>query len=73
MPGKNAKAMIRVDECGIGKTFTAKYLAKSRKNCFYVDASQGKSISPVYKKYTYAAAIGLETTGKILRDQEKEE
>jgi hypothetical protein len=38
-----SKAKILVDECGIGKTFTAKYLSRTLKNCFYVDASQAKT------------------------------
>ena len=37
------KSKICVDDCGIGKTFTAKYLAKTLRNCFYVDASQAKT------------------------------
>jgi len=40
---KHAKARVFVDDCGIGKTFTAKYLSRTLKNCFYVDASQAKS------------------------------
>jgi len=39
----NAKSMIFVDDCGIGKTYTARYLAKTVRNCFYVDASQAKT------------------------------
>lgn len=38
-----SKSKILVDECGIGKTFTAKYLSKTRKNVFYIDASQAKT------------------------------
>ncbi|MBD1394294.1 ATP-binding protein [Mucilaginibacter glaciei] len=40
---QHSKARIYVDECGIGKTFTAKYLCRSLINCFYVDASQCKT------------------------------
>lgn len=36
----NAKSMICVDNSDIGKTTTAKHLAKNLKNCFYVDMSQ---------------------------------
>ncbi|MFD1816720.1 hypothetical protein SAMN04515674_1311, partial [Pseudarcicella hirudinis] len=39
----NAKSKICVDDCGIGKTFSAKYLSRTLKNCFYVDASQAKT------------------------------
>lgn len=38
-----AKSMICVDDCGIGKTYSAKYLSRTLKNCFYIDASQAKS------------------------------
>lgn len=40
---KHSKAKICVDDCGIGKTYSAKYLSRTIKNCFYVDASQAKS------------------------------
>lgn len=39
---EHAKAKIFVDACEIGKTYTAKYLSKSLRNCFYIDASQAK-------------------------------
>lgn len=58
----NAKAKICVDECGIGKTFTAKYLSKTLENCFYVDASQGKTILQFTK--ALASSIGLNIIGK---------
>ena len=35
--------MIFVDKCAIGKTYSARYLAKTVKNCFYVDGSQCKT------------------------------
>jgi len=41
----HAKARICVDDCGIGKTYTARYLARNIRNCFYVDASQAKTKS----------------------------
>jgi hypothetical protein len=60
---ENAKAKICVDECGIGKTYTAKYLSKTLKNCFYVDASQGKTIMLFTK--ILAEAIGLSNIGSF--------
>ncbi len=57
-----AKAKICVDECGIGKTFTAKYLSKTLPNCFYVDASQGKTILLFTK--ILASAVGISVIGK---------
>jgi hypothetical protein len=59
---QHAKAKICVDECGIGKTFTAKYLSKSLTNCFYVDASQGKTT--LLFTQILAKAIGLPAMGK---------
>lgn len=38
-----SKSRIFIDDCGIGKTFTAKYLSRNLKNCFYLDASQAKT------------------------------
>ncbi len=58
---QHAKAKICVDDCGIGKTFTAKYLSKSLDNCFYVDASQGKSTHLFTR--LLAKAVGLECVG----------
>ena len=38
-----SSSVILVDECGIGKTFSAKNIVKTLKNAFYVDCSQAKS------------------------------
>ncbi|MFY7826901.1 MAG: AAA family ATPase [Flectobacillus sp.] len=58
-----AKGMIFVDECGIGKTYAAKYLSRTLKNCFYVDASQAKTKQAFVR--LLARTIGLES-GKYL-------
>jgi hypothetical protein len=55
-----SKSRICVDDCGIGKTFTAKYLSRKLQNCFYVDASQGKTKRLFIKNI--ARAIGIDTT-----------
>lgn len=57
-----SKARICVDECGIGKTFTAKYLSRKLKNCFYVDASQAKTKQQFVR--LIARTIGIDSTGK---------
>ncbi|MDD4218493.1 MAG: ATP-binding protein [Bacteroidales bacterium] len=57
-----AKARIFVDDCGIGKTFTAKWMARNRRNCFYVDASQSKTKHRFIK--ALATAIGVDDKGK---------
>lgn len=40
---EHSKAMMFVDECAIGKTYSALYLSRNRKNCFYLDATQCRS------------------------------
>lgn len=59
---ENAKARICVDECGIGKTYTAKFLSRSLKNCFYIDASQAKSKQAFVR--LLAKTVGVDHTGK---------
>ncbi|HCS21069.1 MAG TPA: hypothetical protein DIW47_11010 [Bacteroidetes bacterium] len=59
---QNAKAMIFVDECEIGKTVAAKYLSKSLKNCFYVDCSQSKTKNLFIR--ALALALGVDPVGK---------
>lgn len=59
---ENAKAMILVDDCAIGKTYTAKYLSKSMSNCFYVDASQSKTRQLFIRNF--AKMLGVDDKGK---------
>lgn len=61
----NAKAMIFVDECEIGKTHTAKYLARKLKNCFYVDASQAKTKQQFVR--LLARVIGVDDRDKYVK------
>lgn len=58
-----AKGRICVDDCGIGKTYTAQYLSRSLKNCFYVDASQAKTKQLFIR--LIAQRIGLDSTGRF--------
>lgn len=58
----HAKAMIFVDDCGIGKTFTAKCLSRTQKNCFYVDASQAKTKTAFIR--LLARTVGGESKGQ---------
>lgn len=62
---ENAKAMICVDDCGIGKTFSAKYLSRSLKNCFYIDASQAKSRQQFIR--LMAKTIGVDDRDKYVK------
>lgn len=61
---QNSKAKICVDECGIGKTYTAKYLSRTLKNCFYIDASQAKTKLQFAR--LLAKTIGVDHTGKYV-------
>lgn len=54
---------IFVDNCGIGKTFTAKYLARNEKNIFYIDCTQCRRKNAFVK--ALARAVGVEIKGKI--------
>lgn len=56
------KARVFVDECEIGKTFTAKYLSKTLKNCFYLDASQAKTKRAFIK--LLARTLGVDDNGR---------
>lgn len=60
----HSKSLICVDDCGIGKTFTAKHLSKTLKNCFYVDASQCKTKMAFIK--AIAKAVGSESKGHYI-------
>ena len=59
-----SKSRIFVDNCGIGKTFTLKYLSKTVKNCFYVDCTQCKTKNELIK--AFARAVGVELKGKLI-------
>lgn len=57
-----SKGKIFIDNCGIGKTFTAQYLSRTLKNCFYIDAKQCKSKQLFIR--TIAKTIGADEHGK---------
>ena len=63
-----SKAKIFVDDCGIGKTFTAKCLSRTIKNCFYVDASQAKTKQAFIR--LLAKKVGGENKGRYLEVKE---
>jgi hypothetical protein len=60
-----SKSMMFVDDTEIGKTYAAKYLARTLKNCFYVDASQSKTKNLFIR--ALARVIGVDDTDKIAR------
>ncbi|MEG0760777.1 ATP-binding protein [Chryseobacterium sp.] len=57
-------SMILVDDCGIGKTFSAKNVVKGLKNAFYVDCSQAKSKQQFIK--LLAKTLGIDPKGKYI-------
>ena len=61
----NSKAMMYVDECGIGKSFNAMSIARQLRNCFYVDASQAKTKQAFIR--LLARTIGVDDRDKYLQ------
>lgn len=61
----NAKAMICVDDCGIGKTYSAKHLSRNLKNCFFIDASQAKTKQQFIR--LIAKTIGVDDRDKYVK------
>ena len=57
-------SMILVDDCGIGKTFSAKNIVKTLKNAFYVDCSQAKSKQQFIR--LLAKTLGIDNKGKYI-------
>ena len=60
---ENSKGRILVDDCGIGKTYTARHLSRTLKNCFYVDGSQCKKEPELVR--AIGRAIGVGDKGKL--------
>lgn len=61
----NGKSYMLVDATGIGKTYTAKALARQQKNCFYIDGSQAKGKIDFVR--LFAASLGLNPKDKLIR------
>ncbi len=61
-------SMVLVDDCGIGKTFCAKNIAKSYPNIFYIDCSQAKSKQSLIK--IFAKTLGIDNKGTYLNIKE---
>jgi AAA domain len=60
----HSQSKICVDNTGIGKTATAKYLSRTRKNVFYVDCSQAKTKQQFVR--LLAQTIGVDSAGKYI-------
>lgn len=65
---ENSECLVLVDECGIGKTYTAEYIRKSPdskyQNIFYIDCSQCKSKQLLIR--TLAKEIGVNNKGRFI-------
>lgn len=57
------KSRMFVDECAIGKTYSALYLSRTLKNCFYIDCSQCKNQNELIR--ALARCIGAEGGGTL--------
>lgn len=60
----HAKSFMLVDDCGIGKTYSAKYLSRTLRNCFYVDARQTPTKNEFIR--ALARAIGVDEQGRLV-------
>ena len=57
-----SKARILVDDVGIGKSYSAKYLSRTLKNCFYIDSKQAKTKQRFVR--LLAKTIGVDNQGR---------
>lgn len=64
-----SKSRIFVDNCGIGKTHTAKYMASTQKNVFYIDCTQCSKKTAFVR--TLARVVGVELNGKLVDIKER--
>lgn len=53
-----SKSKMLVDWCDIGKSFSARHIARTRKNCFYLDASQSKTKQAFIR--AFAKVLGID-------------
>jgi len=58
---QHSKSMVFVDQCEIGKTYTAKYLSKALPHCFYLDVSQCKTRQLFVR--AFARVLGVDFKG----------
>jgi hypothetical protein len=60
---KYKKAIILIDDCGIGKSFCTRHITQHIENAFYIDCSQGRTKTEFIR--LLARTLGVDTTGKI--------
>jgi len=61
---ENSKAMILIDDCGIGKTFCSKHVISKLPDAFYVDCSQAKTRQQFIR--LIAKTIGIDNKGRYV-------
>ena len=66
-----SKSMIFVDNCGIGKTFTAKYLEKTERNVFYIDCTQSPKRHAFIRALAKAVGVDLRGTLEEIKEETK--
>ncbi|EKT4520533.1 ATP-binding protein [Flavobacterium psychrophilum] len=57
-------SIILVDDCGIGKTYSAQRIVKKMTNAFYIDCSQCKTKSHFIR--TLAGTVGVRNSGRYI-------
>ena len=63
-----SKSRMLVDECAIGKTYSALYLERNIENCFYVDGSQCKTKNEFLR--ALAKSVGAEWQDSLFNVRE---
>jgi hypothetical protein len=66
-----SKSMMFVDECAIGKTYSARYLSRTLKNCFYIDATQCRQERSLIRAIAKAVGGELEGTLEEIKESAK--
>lgn len=64
-----AKLRCCADDCGIGKSFSSRHIAKQLDNVFYIDAKQSRTRSQLMK--ALARSIGIGASGNTVSVKEK--
>ncbi len=59
-----SKAMILIDDCGVGKTLCSKHVISKLKDAFFVDCSQGKTRQQFVR--LIAKTIGIDPKGRYI-------
>ena len=66
-----SKSRMFVDNAGIGKTVTARYMAKTEKNIFYIDGTQCKKKNTFIKALARVVGVPIKGTYDEIKDLTK--